>query len=144
MWKYFDFWQFAENFVGAQPLRIMFGKVDGLIRAYDGTTYLVLFGPKKCDTISYKSKKWYYTFFFHNYAKFKIDSNDSLPLEQALTLHNVIMFINSVFNKDRNHNTLLYVMINTQYITIYQYDNTFLEKHSYQLAKKIMTNVLIV
>ena len=82
--------------------------------------------------------------FFHNYAKFKIDSNDSLPLEQALTLHNVIMFINSVFNKDRNHNTLLYIMINTQYITIHHYDNTFLEKHSYQLAKKIMTNVLIV
>ena len=51
MWKYFDLWHFAENFVGAKPLRIMFGKVNGLIRAYDGTTYLVLFGPKKCDTI---------------------------------------------------------------------------------------------
>ena len=57
---------------------------------------------------------------FHNYAKIKIDSYDSLPLEKALTLHNVIILIKSVFNKDQNH----------------YYYNIFLEKCSYQLAKK--------
>ena len=36
----------------------------------------------------------------HNYAKIKIDSSDFLPLEETLTLHNVIIIIKPVFNKD--------------------------------------------
>ena len=42
-------------------------------------------------------------FFSHNYAKIKINSYDSFPLEKTLTLHNVIILINSVLNKDKNH-----------------------------------------
>ena len=42
-------------------------------------------------------------FFSHNYAKIKIDLDDPLPLENTLTLHNVIILIKSVFNKDQNH-----------------------------------------
>ena len=42
-------------------------------------------------------------FFSHNYAKIKINSCDSFPLEKTLTLHNVIILINSVLNKDKNH-----------------------------------------
>ena len=42
--------------------------------------------------------------FSHNYAKLcKVNSYDSLPLEKTLTLKNVIIFIKSVFNKDKNH-----------------------------------------
>ena len=37
--------------IGAKPLSIRFDKVDGFIRVYDGTRYLVLFGPQKYDTI---------------------------------------------------------------------------------------------
>ena len=40
----------------------------------------------------------------HNYAKIKIDSYNFLPLEKAITFHNVIILITSVFNKDKNNN----------------------------------------
>ena len=55
--------------------------------------------------------------FSHNYAKIKVDSYDSLPLEKTLTFHNVIIHIKSVWNKDQNH----------------YYYSIFLEKPSYQL-----------
>ena len=57
--------------------------------------------------------------FPHNYGKIKIDSDDDLTLEKILNLHNVVILIKSVFNK--NH---------------YFYYNIFLVKYSYQLAKK--------
>ena len=53
-------------------------------------------------------------------GKIKIDLYDSLPLEKKLTLHNVIILIKSVFNKEQNH----------------YYYNKFLEKYSNQLTKK--------
>ena len=95
--------------ISAKPLCIRFGKVDGFIRVYDGNRYLVLFGPEKYDAIykriryliSLKSDITYVI--SHNYARIKIDSYDSLPLEKTLTLHNVTIFIKSVFNKDRNN-----------------------------------------
>ena len=73
-------------------------------------------------SISYLvSQKSGITFVFcHKYAKIKIESYDSLPLEKTLTLHNVIILIKSVFNKDRNHH----------------YSNIFLEKCLCQLDKK--------
>ena len=55
--------------------------------------------------------------FSHCYAKIKIDY-DSLPIEKTLTLHDVIILIKSVFNKDKNH----------------YYYHVFLEKCHYQLA----------
>ena len=39
---------------------------------------------------------------FHNYAKIKIDSYDSLPLEKAETFHNAIILIKTVFNNGKN------------------------------------------
>ena len=59
-------------------------------------------------------------FFSHYIAKVKVDSYDSLPIEKILTLHNVTIHIKSVLNKDKNH----------------CYFKVFLEKCSYQLAKK--------
>ena len=55
----------------------------------------------------------------HNYAKSKVNSYDSLPLEKTMTFHNVIIFIKSVFNKDKNN----------------YYYNIFLEKGSNKLPK---------
>ena len=49
---------------------------------------------------------------FHNYARIKIDSYESFPLDKTLTLHNVIIFIKSVFNKDR-------IIIKITYCNIY-------------------------
>ena len=59
-------------------------------------------------------------FFSDYYAKIKVDSHDSSPIEKRLSLHNVIILIKSVLNRDQNH----------------YYYNIFLEKCSYQLAKK--------
>ena len=77
-----------EILIGAKPLRVMFDKVDGFIRVYDGTRYLVLFGPEKYDAI-YNSVRYLITqksdityVLSHNYARIKIDSSDSLPLEK--------------------------------------------------------------
>ena len=78
----------------------MLDKVDWFVRDYDRTKFSVLFDPEKYD------------------AKIKIDLDGDLPLEKALSLHNVII-IKSVF--DKNHNQYFY--------------KTFLEKCSYQLAK---------
>ena len=59
-------------------------------------------------------------FFSHYFAKIKVDSYDCLPIEKRLTLYDIIIHIKSVLNKDKNY---------------YHY-RIFLEKCSYQLAKK--------
>ena len=91
-----------------KPFCIRFDKVDGFIKVYDGTRHLVLFGPRKYNAIYNRiryliSQKIGITYVFsHNYARIKIDSYDSLSLEKALTLHNVLILIKSVFNKNQN------------------------------------------
>ena len=91
-----------------KSLRDRFDKINGFIKLYDGTRYLGFIDPENYDAIS------------HNYARIKVDSHDSLPPQKTLTFHNDIMHIKSVWNKDQSH---------------YCY-NKFLEKCSYQLAKK--------
>ena len=111
--------------IGAELLRIRFDKTDGFIRVYDGTRYLVLFKGEKYDFIYNKFRyligvKSGITYVIsHNYAKVKVDSYDSLPLEKTMAFHSVIIHIMSVWNKDQNH----------------YYYNMFLEKCSYQLLK---------
>ena len=56
--------------------------------------------------------------FSHSLQKIRVNSYDSLPIEKRLTLHNVIIFIKSVLNKD------------------YYYYKIFLEKCPYQIAKQ--------
>ena len=46
-------------------------------------------------------------FFSHNYFKNQIDSYHPLPLENILTLHNVIILIKSALNKDQNQYTII-------------------------------------
>ena len=83
-----------------KPSPIRFGKIDKLTRVYDGTRCLVLFGNGKyhsiCNTIEYLvSVKSGITYIIcHNYAKMKVDSYSSLPLEKTMTFHNV-MILNS-------------------------------------------------
>ena len=115
-----------KSLVSAKPLRIIFDKIDGFIRVYDGTRSLVLFGSEKCDYIYNRiryliSVKGGITYVIsHNYTKIKVDSYDSLPLEKTVTFHNVKILIKSVCNKDRNN----------------YFCNIFLEKASYELPKK--------
>ena len=58
-------------------------------------------------------------FFFHYYAKIKVDSYN-FANRKKLTLRNVIIHIKLALNKDQNHH----------------YKKIFLENCSYQLAKK--------
>ena len=67
----------------AKPLRIRLGIIDGLIRVYDGTRYLLLFGSEKYDFI-YNRFRYFMNLkssiaylISHNYAKIRVDSYDS-------------------------------------------------------------------
>ena len=77
-----------KTLTGAKPLCIRFSKVDGFVRVYDGTRYVVLFGPEKHDVIFNRiryllSQKSGITYVLsHNYARTKIDSYDILPLKK--------------------------------------------------------------
>ena len=88
-------------------MHIRFDKIDGLIRIYDGTNYLVLLGPEKYDAI-------------YNKIRYLITLKVGIAYRKVLILHNVVTLIKSVLNKDKNH----------------YYYKKFLEKCSYQLAKK--------
>ena len=58
----------CKTLMGAKPLRIRFDKIDGFIRVYDTTRYLVFFGDEKfCHVVCH--------------ARIKVDSYDCLPLE---------------------------------------------------------------
>ena len=84
----------CKTLIGAKPLRIMFDKVDGFIRDYDGTKYLVLFVLEKynasfdrikCLTGLKTGIKYVCSY---NYTKIKIDDDD-LPLEKPFCLHSI-------------------------------------------------------
>ena len=98
-----------ETLIDSKPLRIIFNKIDGFIRIYDGTTYKTLFRSQNYDAIYNRiryliSLKTGITYIFSDYLeKIKVDSYDSLPIEERLILHNVIINIESVLNEDKNH-----------------------------------------
>ena len=108
--------------MGAKHLQIRFDKLDGFIRVYNRTRYLVLLRAEKNNFIYIRIryliavKRRITYIIFYNYAKIKVDSYDSLPLEKILTFYNVTILIKSVFNKDKNN----------------YYYNIFLEKCSYE------------
>ena len=97
-------------------------KIDGFIRIHNKIRYLVLFDYSYCDKICDKikyliSEKGGITDSInHNFAKIRIDSYDSLPIEKMFTFHNVIILIKSVVNRNKNE----------------YYYNAFLEKYSYK------------
>ena len=80
-----------KTLFGPKPLGIRCEKVNGLIRIYDGTTYLTLFGSENYDAIynriryliSIKSSITY--IFSYYFAKIKVDSYDFLPIEKRFT-----------------------------------------------------------
>ena len=115
-----------KTLIDPKPLRIRFDKIDGFIRVYDGSRYLVLLGSEKYDFIYNKIRylikvKSGITYVIsHHYVKIKIDSDNLLHLEKIMTFHNVIILTKEVFNKDKNR----------------YYYNIFLEKALYELSKK--------
>ena len=98
-----------KTLIGSKPLRIIFDKINRFITIYDGTRYLTLFGSEKYDAIYDRIRylinlKSGITYIFSDYfSKIKVDFYDSLSIGKRLTLHNVIIHIKSVLNKDKNH-----------------------------------------
>ena len=90
-------------------MSVRFNKIDGFIRVYHGTIYLVLFGAEKYDFIYNRVRyvievKSVITYVIsYNYARIKVDSYDSLLLEETLTFCNDIIHIKLVWNKDKSH-----------------------------------------
>ena len=84
-------------------------KMDGFIKVYDGTRYVVLFGSERYDAIydrircliSQKNGIMYSI--KHSFARIGIDSYNSLPIEKTLAFHNVIILTKSLFYKNENH-----------------------------------------
>ena len=72
-----------KSSIDSKPLHIRFDKIDGFIRAYDGTRHLVLFGGKKNDFIfsriryTARVKSCIRYVVSHDYAKIKVDSDHS-------------------------------------------------------------------
>ena len=112
--------------IGSKSLRIRFDKIHKSLKVYDRYKYLTLFGSEKYDAIYDRNRyitrvKSGITYVFPlNYAKIKVDSYDSLPLEETLILHKIIIHMKSVLNKDLSHHCY----------------NIFSEKGLYQLTKK--------
>ena len=100
----------CKTLIGPIPFRIRVDKINKFIRIYAGTTYLFkiawfwkLWYYLRQNQISHKFKKRYHILFSHYFEKIKVDSYDSFPIEKRMTLHNVIIDIKSVLNKDKNY-----------------------------------------
>ena len=98
-----------KPFMSSIPLRVRFDKIDGYIKIHDRIRYLVLFGhgwyDEICDRIKYliSKKSGIADSTNHNFARIRIDLHTSLPSEKILTFYNVILFIKSVVNKNKNN-----------------------------------------
>ena len=76
--------------IDSEPLHIIFDKIDGFIRVYNGTCYLVLFRSEKYYSI-YERIKYFNS---HNYAAIKVDSYDFLPLGKTMIFCNFTILVN--------------------------------------------------
>ena len=90
-----------------KPLPIRYNKIDRYIKFHNKVRYLVLFDEwynKICDRIKYliSESSGITDSINHNFGKIRIDSCNSLLIEQILTFHNIIILIKSDFNKNKN------------------------------------------
>ena len=103
-----------KTLIVAKPLCIRHDKVEGFVRIYDRTRYLVLLSSEKYIPIYNRVRyvvglKCGTTYVFsHNYARIKVDSYGFLPLEETFAFHNVVIHIKSVLKKDQNQNAVIY------------------------------------
>ena len=85
--------------IGSKALQTIFDNIDGIVRIYDQTRCLTLFGTTKYyaiySRISYliSLKSSITRIFSHYFTKIKVGSYNYLPIEKTLTLHNVIIRI---------------------------------------------------
>ena len=88
---------------------IRFDKIDGFIKIFDESRYLVLFGSERYDAIYDRiryvisEKSGATNGISHDFARIKTDSYNSLPIEKKLTFYNVILFIKPAVDKNKNN-----------------------------------------
>ena len=100
-------------------MHIKFNKVDGIIKIYDGIRYLEL--SKSYNEVYCRIDSRIYNAIFnrinyliseksgitdsinHNFARIRIDSYNSSPIEKNLSLHNAVILIKSVYNRHKNN-----------------------------------------
>ena len=86
-----------KTFMGAKPFRIRFDDINGFITIYEEIRYLISYDYKKYNAIYDKikyliSEKCGITDSInHNFARIRIDSYNSLPIDKTLTFHVVIL-----------------------------------------------------
>ena len=74
-------------------------KIDGFIKISDEIRYLGLFGPESYDAIYNRirylisEKSGITNIINHNFARIRIDSYNFIPIEKALSFHNVVILI---------------------------------------------------
>ena len=96
-----------STFMSSIPFGIRFDEIDGFIKIYDGIRYLVLFSylyDEICNRIKYltSEKSGIADSIDSNFAKIRIDLYSYLPIEEILTIHNVITLIKLVINENKN------------------------------------------
>ena len=100
--------------MGVKPSHIKFNEGYEVIKIYDGTWYLELFGfwfyHRIYCRINYLigEKSNYKNVINHNFARIRIDSYNPLPTEKTLSFHDVIILIKSVVNKIKTTATLIH------------------------------------
>ena len=106
-----------KTFMGEKPSRIWFNKIDGFIKIDNVVRYLGLLKFNEVyERIKFliSEKSGITDSINYNFARIRIDSYNSLPIEKILTFDNVAILIKSVVNENKNH----------------YYYNIFLEKGS--------------
>ena len=106
-----------KTFMGEKPSRIWFNKIDGFIKIGNVVRYLGLLKFNEVyERIKFliSEKSGIADSINYNFARIRIDSYNSLPIEKILTFYNVTILIKSVVNENKNH----------------YYYNIFLEKGS--------------
>ena len=92
--------------MGKKPLRILFDKMDGFIKIYDGIRNLMLLECNDIyDVIKYlmSGKSGITDNVDCHFERIRIDSYISLPIEKILTFHNVAILIKSVANEPKSN-----------------------------------------
>lgn len=102
------FWHRIQNSIGFKVFTCYFHKVDRYIRKYDRNKCLVLFHSDEkyeriVDRIKYiMLQNKISDVYSYKYLKMKINS-DALSLEKTVNMHNLVLLVNSVLNKNHNH-----------------------------------------
>ena len=100
--------------ISVNPLYLIIGKVDGIFEEKNGNKYLILDSTDKNKEVLIKSTKPCNGIknsiekvndklgtYGKNFVKIKFSSDDNLPLNKTLKLHNIAMIIRSVFENDK-------------------------------------------